>query len=54
VYVGTGEQYGASGALNDARDELERQFHGVRTSDGRAQSRRERRWEDRFGWLLGE
>jgi len=52
LYVASGEGYGASHALNEARDVLERQ---VREDDTYGRSKKppdEAFWEKRFGWLL--
>jgi CBS domain-containing protein len=52
LYVASGEGYGASHALNEARDVLERQ---IREDDTYGRSKKppdEAFWEKRFGWLL--
>jgi CBS domain-containing protein len=54
MYLASGEGYGASHALNEARDVLERQIRDRKTH---AQSKKPPGaafWEKRFGWLLEE
>jgi len=52
LYMASGEGYGASHALNEARDVLERQ---IRDRKGRNRSKKHpprETWEKRFGWWL--
>jgi CBS domain-containing protein len=54
LYIASGEGYGASHALNQARDVLERRIRDRKT---RGQSKKPPDaafWERRFGWLLEE
>ncbi|TYL36508.1 signal transduction protein [Natronococcus pandeyae] len=54
LYVGSGEGYGASHALNEARDVLERQIRDQKTHGRTKKPPDEAFWEKRFGWLLEE
>ena len=52
LYIASGEGYGASHALNEARDVLERRIRDEKTY-GRSKKPPSREfWEKRFGWLL--
>ncbi|MEF8852747.1 MAG: CBS domain-containing protein [Haloarculaceae archaeon] len=52
LYVASGEGYGASQALGEASDVLERQIRDDKT-DGRTKKHPDEAfWEKRFGWLL--
>jgi CBS domain-containing protein/ribosome-associated translation inhibitor RaiA len=52
LFVASGEGYGASQALNDARDVLERQIRDQKTHGRSKKPRDEEFWEKRFGWML--
>ena len=52
LYVASGEGYGASHALNEARDVLERQIRDRKTRGRSKKPPDEAFWERRFGWLL--
>jgi len=54
LYIASGEGYGASHALNEARDVLERQIREKKTYGESKKPRSEAFWERRFGWLLEE
>ena len=54
LYVGSGEGYGASHALNEARDVLERQIRDEKTHGQSKKPPDETFWERRFGWMLEE
>jgi CBS domain-containing protein len=54
LYVASGEGYGASHALNEARDVLERQIREKKTYGRTKKPPDEEFWEKRFGWLLEE
>ncbi|MFW5959416.1 MAG: CBS domain-containing protein [Natronomonas sp.] len=54
LYIASGEGYGASHALNEARDVLERQIRDRKTHGRSKKPRSEEFWEKRFGWLLEE
>jgi CBS domain-containing protein len=54
LYIASGEGYGASHALNEARDVLERQIRDRKTSARSKKPPDEAYWERRFGWLLEE
>ncbi|QLG47697.1 CBS domain-containing protein [Natrinema halophilum] len=51
LYIASGEGYGASQAINEARDILERQIRDRKTT-GRSKKPRGEEWEKRFGWML--
>ncbi|WP_327054134.1 CBS domain-containing protein [Halomicrococcus gelatinilyticus] len=54
LFIASGTGYGASHALNEARDVLERQIRDKKTH-GRSKKHPDREyWEKRFGWLLEE
>jgi CBS domain-containing protein len=52
LYVASGEGYGASHALNEARDVLERQIRDKKTHARTKKPPDEEYWERRFGWML--
>ncbi|WP_284011532.1 CBS domain-containing protein [Haloarcula pelagica] len=52
LFVASGEGYGASHALNEARDVMERQIRDEKTYGRSKKPRGEEFWEKRFGWLL--
>lgn len=52
LFIASGEGYGASHALNEARDILERQIRDQKTYAQSKKPRSEEFWEKRFGWLL--
>jgi CBS domain-containing protein len=54
LYIASGEGYGASHALNEARDVLERQIRDKKTHGRSKKHRSEEFWEKRFGWILEE
>jgi CBS domain-containing protein len=54
LYVASGEGYGATHALNEARDVLERQIREKKTYGRTKKPPDEEFWEKRFGWLLEE
>jgi CBS domain-containing protein len=54
LYVASGEGYGASHALNEARDVLERQIRDRKTYGESKKPPSEEFWEKRFGWMLEE
>jgi CBS domain-containing protein len=54
LYIASGEGYGASHALNEARDVLERQIREKKTYGRTKKPPNEEFWEKRFGWLLEE
>lgn len=54
LYIASGEGYGASQALNEARDALERQIRDDKTRGRSKKHRDEEFWEKRFGWILEE
>ncbi|WP_128226404.1 CBS domain-containing protein [Halobacteriaceae archaeon SHR40] len=54
LYMATGEGYGASHALNEARDVLERRIRDKKTYGRTKKPPTEEFWEKRFGWLLEE
>ncbi|MGQ4554822.1 CBS domain-containing protein [Halobellus sp. GM3] len=51
-YIASGEGYGASHAINEARDVLERQIRDRKTYGRTKKPRDEEYWEKRFGWML--
>jgi CBS domain-containing protein len=54
LFVASGEGYGATHALNEARDVLERQIRDDKTY-GQSKKKPDREfWEKRFGWMLEE
>ncbi len=54
LYIASGEGYGASHAINEARDVLERQIRDKKTHGRTKKPPGEEFWEKRFGWLLEE
>ncbi|WP_340101456.1 CBS domain-containing protein [Salinibaculum salinum] len=52
LYIASGEGYGASHALNEARDTLERRIRDKKTHKKSKKPRSEEFWEKRFGWML--
>ncbi|MWV39083.1 CBS domain-containing protein [Natrialba sp. INN-245] len=54
LFVASGEGYGASHAINEARDVLERQIRDEKTYGRTKKPPSEEFWEKRFGWLLEE
>jgi len=54
LYIASGEGYGASHALNEARDVIERQIRDKKTHGRTKKPPDEEFWEKRFGWLLEE
>ncbi|WP_255150224.1 CBS domain-containing protein [Halorarius halobius] len=52
LFIASGEGYGASQALNDAREALERQIRDEKTYGRSKKPRGEEFWEKRFGWML--
>jgi hypothetical protein len=52
LYMASGEGYGASHALNEARDVLERRIRDEKTYGQTKKPPTEEFWEKRFGWLL--
>jgi len=54
LFVASGEGYGASHAINEARDVLERQLRDRKTR-GRSKKRPDEEfWTKRFGWMMPE
>ncbi|MBZ6497056.1 CBS domain-containing protein [Natrinema longum] len=54
LYIASGEGYGASHAINEARKVLERQIRDEKTYAQSKKPPSEAFWEKRFGWLLEE
>ena len=54
LYIASGEGYGASHAVKQARDVLERQIRDKKTHGRSKKHPDEEFWEKRFGWLLEE
>ena len=52
LYLASGEGFGASQAINEARDALERQIRDKKTYGKSKKPRNEEFWEKRFGWVL--
>ncbi|MGM0606295.1 MAG: CBS domain-containing protein [Halobacteriota archaeon] len=52
LYMASGEGYGASHAINEARDTLERRIRDKKTRGRSKKPRSEEFWEKRFGWML--
>jgi len=52
LYIASGEGYGASHAVKDARDVLERQIRDKKTYGKSKKPPSEEYWEKRFGWML--
>ncbi|ELZ12572.1 signal transduction protein [Halovivax asiaticus JCM 14624] len=54
LYIASGEGYGATQALKEVRDVLERQIRDRKTRGRSKKPPDEAFWEKRFGWLLEE
>ena len=54
LYMASGEGFGATHALNEARDVLERRIRDRKTHGRSKKPPSEEFWEKRFGWLLEE
>lgn len=54
LYIASGEGYGASHAIKNAREILERQIREAKTAGESKKPRDQEFWEKRFGWLLEE
>ncbi|MGM0606316.1 MAG: CBS domain-containing protein [Halobacteriota archaeon] len=54
LYMASGEGYGGSHAINEARDVLERQIRDKKTHGRTKKPPGEEYWEKRFGWWLEE
>lgn len=54
LYIASGEGYGASHAIHEARDVLERQIRDRKTYGESKKPPSEEFWEKRFGWMLEE
>ncbi|MFB6165912.1 MAG: CBS domain-containing protein [Haloarculaceae archaeon] len=54
LFVATGEGYGASAAINEARDVMERRLRERKTYDRSKKHPGADFWEKRFGWMLEE
>jgi CBS domain-containing protein len=54
LYVASGEGYGASHAIHEARDVLERQIRDRKTYGESKKPPGREFWEKRFGWMLEE
>jgi hypothetical protein len=54
LYMASGEGFGATHALNEARDVLERRIRDRKTHGRSKKPPSEEYWEKRFGWLLEE
>ena len=54
LYIASGEGYGASHALNEARDALERQLRDRKTHGRSKKHPDEEFWRKRFGWMVPE
>ncbi|MFB6132039.1 MAG: CBS domain-containing protein [Halanaeroarchaeum sp.] len=54
LYMASGEGYGASHAINEARDVLERRIRDDKTRGRSKKPPGEEYWEKRFGWMLEE
>lgn len=52
LYLGSGEGYGASHAINQAREVVERQIRDKKTQGRTKKPRDAEYWEKRFGWML--
>ncbi|MBS3760905.1 CBS domain-containing protein [Halodesulfurarchaeum sp.] len=52
LFIASGEGYGASHAINNARDTVERQIRKQKTYGQSKKPPDEEFWERRFGWLL--
>lgn len=54
LFIASGEGYGASHAVREARDVLERQIRDRKTYAKTKKPRSREFWEKRFGWMLEE
>ncbi|WP_440009278.1 CBS domain-containing protein [Halomicrococcus sp. SG-WS-1] len=54
LYIASGTGYGASQAINEARDILERQIRDKKTYGRSKKHPGEEYWKKRFGWMLEE
>jgi CBS domain-containing protein len=54
LFIASGEGYGASHAINEARDVLERRIRDQKTYGKSKKHPDEDYWEKRFGWILAE
>ena len=54
TFIATGEGYGASHAVNEARDVMERRIRDAKTDGQSKKHPDEEFWEKRFGWWLEE
>ena len=54
LYIASGEGYGASHAINEARDTLERQLRDRKTRGRSKKHPDEEFWRKRFGWMVPE
>ncbi|WP_433629363.1 CBS domain-containing protein [Halomicrococcus sp. NG-SE-24] len=54
LYIASGTGYGASQAINEARDILERQIRDKKTYGRSKKHPSEEYWKKRFGWMLEE
>ena len=54
MFIAKGEGYGASHAINEARDVMERQLRDAKTKGKSKKHPDEEFWEKRFGWMLEE
>ena len=54
LFVASGEGYGASHAINEARDVLERQLRDRKTRSRSKKRPDEEFWTKRFGWMMPE
>ncbi|MEF8838343.1 MAG: CBS domain-containing protein [Haloarculaceae archaeon] len=54
TFIAKGEGYGASQAINEARDVMERQLRDAKTRGRSKKHPDEEFWEKRFGWMLEE
>ncbi|OVE83047.1 CBS domain-containing protein [Natronolimnobius baerhuensis] len=54
LFIASGEGYGATHAINEARDVLERQIRDAKTHGRTKKPPGEEFWDKRFGWLLEE
>jgi CBS domain-containing protein/ribosome-associated translation inhibitor RaiA len=52
LFIASGEGYGASAAINEARDKLERRIRDAKTDGKSKKHPDEEYWERRFGWWL--
>ncbi|AKH98228.1 CBS domain-containing protein [Halanaeroarchaeum sulfurireducens] len=52
LFIASGEGYGASHAIKEARDVLERRIRDAKTAGQSKKPPSEEYWEKRFGWML--